>query len=701
MRAHREPAPASTSTSSRPGSGAGGTFAAGAVAVVGTNAQGVATAPAFTANDTAGSYSVDAQSDYGTVNLYLTNTASGLAASITATGGTSQESPVNLQYAAPLQARVLDANGRPVQGATVSFAVVNGTTGAGASFLGGGPATATTDSNGLATSPALLANGVPGRFSATASIAGVAAVATYALDNHAVSTAIAAVASSAAATVEKRYPQPLRARVLDGSGNPVEGASVTFAIAPAASGAGAAFLGGGAQANVLTDVNGEATSPPLVADKTAGTFTATATTAGGSRPLGYALKNRAGAPDAIAVGAASGESTTAGSRFPIRLAVTVTDKDGNAVSGAGVTFSAPARGPSGRFAHGRTVRVATNADGVAIAPPFTANAKAGGYAVTAAVRRHLETGGVRARQRAARMSSNPSIESPRLRFSDLARVASVGLRTRRVRAGLSALGIAIGVAAIVAVLGLSSSSQAGLLAEIDKLGTNLLTVSNGQSLFGRTAELPLAAPGMIARIGPVTQVQETGSTSANVYRTPLIPSVNTNALSVQAASLRTARHRRHHRRGRELPERGHRARAGGGARCGRRAAARHRPRLPRRAGLARRAVVLPRRHPHARPARPGDRQLRARRLPGGRTVSRLRRASDHRLRPQRDEPGRRRAGRARRDRESGGARTRSTSASPRRRSPRAPRRRARSTASSSGSAPSRFSWERSASGTSC
>jgi putative ABC transport system permease protein len=125
----------------------------------------------------------------------------------------------------------------------------------------------------------------------------------------------------------------------------------------------------------------------------------------------------------------------------------------------------------------------------------------------------------------------------RLRLGDLARVASIGLRTRRLRAGLSALGIAIGVAAIVAVLGLSSSSQAGLLAEIDRLGTNLLTVTTGQTLFGDTAELPLAAPGMIARIGPVTQVADTGSTSANVYRSPFIPSVNTNALQVQAATL--------------------------------------------------------------------------------------------------------------------------------------------------------------------
>jgi putative ABC transport system permease protein len=116
-------------------------------------------------------------------------------------------------------------------------------------------------------------------------------------------------------------------------------------------------------------------------------------------------------------------------------------------------------------------------------------------------------------------------------------VASVGLRTRRLRASLSALGIAIGVAAIVAVLGLSSSSQAGLLSQIDRLGTNLLTVTNGQGLTGKTSELPLAAPAMIARIDPVTSVAETAKVTANVFRTPLIPTIDTNALSVQAASL--------------------------------------------------------------------------------------------------------------------------------------------------------------------
>ena len=76
------------------------------------------------------------------------------------------------------------------------------------------------------------------------------------------------------------------------------------------------------------------------------------------------------------------------------------------------------------------------------------------------------------------MSADPG----RLRLNDALRVTSVGLRARPLRAALSALGIAIGTAAIVAVLGLSSSSQAGLLAEIDRLGTNMLTLEAGQTV---------------------------------------------------------------------------------------------------------------------------------------------------------------------------------------------------------------------------
>ena len=125
-----------------------------------------------------------------------------------------------------------------------------------------------------------------------------------------------------------------------------------------------------------------------------------------------------------------------------------------------------------------------------------------------------------------------------LTLADLAALASVGLRTRKLRAGLSALGIAIGVAAIVAVLGLAASSQAALLAEISRLGTNLLTVTNGQTFSGATAELPVAAPGMIARLPGVTAVQDTGAVPGiSVYKSPYIPAIETNGLSVDAATL--------------------------------------------------------------------------------------------------------------------------------------------------------------------
>jgi putative ABC transport system permease protein len=132
----------------------------------------------------------------------------------------------------------------------------------------------------------------------------------------------------------------------------------------------------------------------------------------------------------------------------------------------------------------------------------------------------------------------PAPPVARLRPADLAALASVGLTTRKLRASLSALGIAIGVAAIVAVLGLAASSTATLLNEIRALGTNLLTVTNGQTLTGDAAELPEAAPGMIARLPGVTAVQDTATVNGvGAYKSPYIPPDETSALTVAAASL--------------------------------------------------------------------------------------------------------------------------------------------------------------------
>jgi putative ABC transport system permease protein len=105
------------------------------------------------------------------------------------------------------------------------------------------------------------------------------------------------------------------------------------------------------------------------------------------------------------------------------------------------------------------------------------------------------------------------------------------------RAVLSALGIAIGIASMVAVLGLSDSSKSELLATLDRLGTNLITVQAGQGIGRGAGELPETAAAMIARIGPVEETAAVVNVDANVYRTDLIPSDRTNGLSVQAVDL--------------------------------------------------------------------------------------------------------------------------------------------------------------------
>src|SRR3977135_2206468 len=126
----------------------------------------------------------------------------------------------------------------------------------------------------------------------------------------------------------------------------------------------------------------------------------------------------------------------------------------------------------------------------------------------------------------------------RLRPADMAPGAGVGVRARGMRASLPALGIAIGTAAIVAVLGLSASSQAGLLAEIDRLGTKMLTLEAGQSLTGQEAQLPREAPGRITLLDHVEQVAHTALIKGKgVYRSRLIPATNTGGLQVRATSL--------------------------------------------------------------------------------------------------------------------------------------------------------------------
>jgi putative ABC transport system permease protein len=126
----------------------------------------------------------------------------------------------------------------------------------------------------------------------------------------------------------------------------------------------------------------------------------------------------------------------------------------------------------------------------------------------------------------------------RLRIADLVRLAGYGLQSRPLRAILSALGIAIGIAAMTAVVGISSSSRADLDRALAALGTNLLTVVPGSTMFGDDAVLPDESVAMVKRIGPVQSATATGAVGdANVYRTDKIRPAETGGLSVLAAQL--------------------------------------------------------------------------------------------------------------------------------------------------------------------
>ncbi|REE97167.1 ABC transporter permease [Thermomonospora umbrina] len=132
----------------------------------------------------------------------------------------------------------------------------------------------------------------------------------------------------------------------------------------------------------------------------------------------------------------------------------------------------------------------------------------------------------------------PAPDPVRLNPADLVRIGLGGLRGRPLRALLSALGIAIGISAMVSVVGISTASRAELLDQISRLGTGMLTARPGQNLFGDPARLPAEAPGMVARVPGVRSASAVGTVpGATVRRTDLIPPTDTGGLAVSAARL--------------------------------------------------------------------------------------------------------------------------------------------------------------------
>jgi hypothetical protein len=323
-------------------------------------------------------------------------------------GGTPQTAALETPLAGTLQVALASTNGCPLTTALAGLPVTFSAPASGASgvFAASGSNTLTvgTDASGTATAAMFSANGTAGSYAIVANSAYGSV--SFAVTNSAAGLPAAmrvAGRASQSATVSTRYKHPLAVKLLDARGRPVQGLSVTFTLGagvPGASGAGggagASFSGGASQATVRTNSAGIATSPHFEAGAAAGTFTATAVLAengelGSPRGVNFALRNLAGMPASVAAGAAASETAATGAHFTIRLAVTVRDANANPVPHAIVTFSAPGRGPSGNFARARhrrarIVRIRTNAAGVAVAPPFTANGKPGGYAVKAIVR---------------------------------------------------------------------------------------------------------------------------------------------------------------------------------------------------------------------------------------------------------------------------------------------------------------------------
>jgi putative ABC transport system permease protein len=126
----------------------------------------------------------------------------------------------------------------------------------------------------------------------------------------------------------------------------------------------------------------------------------------------------------------------------------------------------------------------------------------------------------------------------RLSLADMLRLAGHSLRAHPLRVVLSALGIAIGIGAMLAVVGISASSRAELNRMLDALGTNLLTVQPGTSFTGEQAILPEEAPAMIQRMAAVEAVSAIGQLDAlKVYRHNRIPAIQTGGLAVFAATL--------------------------------------------------------------------------------------------------------------------------------------------------------------------
>jgi len=375
------PVPGVLVTFLAPSSGPSGGFNGSNQVFTGPN--GVAVAPSFTANNTAGRYQVTASvQGVSTPAVYeLTNTP-GPPATISPFGAMSQSTVIGTTFPLPVQALVRDAFGNPVPNRVVTF--TSPSTGASCNFPSSGIGTATTNDSGVASIVA-VANTIAGQYTVTATVVGAPSPAFYTLTNLAAppATINATRGSGQSAQVGTRFPVDLEATVRDAFGNPVPNALIRFT--PPSSGPSGTFQNG--IDTVRTDQNGFARALPFTANNIAGgPYLVVATALGGTNPTAiYSLTNLSGPPGSIQVLQGSGQSTQVNTTFPVRFRVLVRDSNGNPVRGRPVHFEAPGGGATGIFqaSGGTATDVDTDTNGVAEASAFTASLRAGAYIVTA------------------------------------------------------------------------------------------------------------------------------------------------------------------------------------------------------------------------------------------------------------------------------------------------------------------------------
>jgi outer membrane autotransporter protein len=374
--ANGSPVPNAVVTFQAPTSGASGTFPGGtSSATVVTSSSGGAVAPTFTANGVTGSYAVTASVPGASAPavFQLTNgPVPGFTIAIFAVGDPAPHIPVGGTIT--LTVRATENGAPPAPNVSVALAAAPDTRGSVPPSVtipaGAGEATFTATSNGGS-----------GVFTVTATAGGQSAVFTVTVDPASAATIAVSAGSGQTAAVGTPFATPLRALVKDGSGNPTPNVSVTF-TAPA-TGASGTFSGSNS-VTVTTDASGIATAPAFTANATAGSYAVTASAAGVATPASFALTNTSGPiPSFIAATAGTPQSAPVATVFATALRARVVDSTSSPVPNVAVTFQAPASGASGTFSGSSSAIVATNAQGVAIAPALTANATPGSYVVTA------------------------------------------------------------------------------------------------------------------------------------------------------------------------------------------------------------------------------------------------------------------------------------------------------------------------------